>query len=799
MADTLDEKPAGSEPPAPEVPAVKPRRPKRKRSLKINKEVVVKWVLDTHQTRLDDTQEQRNMRMEIREQLRGWLPEKDFPWEDCSNVWVPVMVTASRRMKAALRNALKSMRPLVESKAKQRRNKDKEGAINKVLDHQFFNENHGENKLDDLINNYVDDEAVFVFTPYVREDQTVREIRVLPPLDPDADHVAQLLVLLQKAVFDNLINATMFDKDGWEWDVELKGMDGEPEMARVEFFDRDDGKVEAYITRKVRAFDGPDPQVLDFEDVVIAPRSANLQPPNAANPLGAIWVDHIQKTQVDSIRRRMDDGTYDLITEKEWDIIKTGKSATGSGKPEDEPKVEKDKRAGEEISTPSTLPDRQQIVRYARWDVNDDGHEEDVIFWVLKDSKILCKAAYLSELYPGTPIMRPIDSASFFPDTNRVIGESFVSSLWPLQTMSQTSMNQHVDWGTLTNMPWGFYRASSGLKPEPIRLEPGILNPLDDPSKDVHFPSFASRGETFNINTMTLLQGFVERLSMLPDTAFGRIPTGKSAAMRNVGTVTALMSQIDVRTEEVLRGIFNLICRVYQMMHRLNQRYLPKEKEVRVFGQEAKGEEAYAVIGPEHTNADVDFDFKATMLNTNKQMVAQSLQESAALLWSPLAIQAGIVTEEEVYNLCVDYTKSKDQPSYRYTRKPPAVESGPKILAEEAFSAIIASELPVGAPLEPPEEHLQKFIGFQQSQPLTFASFDPSQLAAYQGWIMQVRTIIFQQQRKMMMMQAAAQTMGNGNGGGGGGPGGAPGIISSDTGGNPPVQPGEAIDESLVQ
>ena len=714
----------------------------------------------------------------------------------CSNVWIPLMVTAARRMAAALRNALKSMRPLVESRATQSRNSNKQEAIDRVLDHQFFNENCGEDFIDSLVNNYVQKRTVYVFTPYVREDQTVREIRVLDPLDSEVDHIPQLLILLKgQTIFTNAENATMRDKDGWVWDVDLRGESGEPEMALVEFFDREDGKLEAYITRKVRVFDGPAPQVLDSEDVVVSARSANLQPPNAANPLGAVWVDHIQKVQLDSIRRRMDDGTYDLLTEDDWANIKAGKSATGSGATEEEAKEERDRRAGEEITMAGNFPDRQQIVRYCRWDVNGDGYDEDVIFWILKDSRVLCKAAYLSELYPGAPVKRPIDSQSFFPDTNRVVGDSFVSALWPLQDMMQTAMNQHIDWGTLTNMPFGFYRASSGLKPEPIMLEPGVMNPLDDPQRDVFFPNFASRGETFNINTMTLLQSFAERLSMLPDTAFGRIPTGKSAAMRNVGTVTALMSQIDVRTEEVLRGIFNLLCRVYQMMHRLNQRYLPKEKEVRVFGQEAKGEEAYAVIGPEHINADADFTFKATMLNTNKQMVSQALQQTAALLLSPLAIQAGIVTGEQVYNLLVDFCKSQDQDPDRYVKRPPEAAGGPKILAEEAFSAIDAHQVPYGQPLEPPEEHLQKLIDYQQS--LIYANFDPSQLAAFQQWIMSVKMLMMQQQQQQMMMQAAAQTMGGGQGGQG--PGGVPGTISSDTGGPTPVNSGESIDESMVQ
>jgi hypothetical protein len=810
MADTLDPKPTGTESPAPERPTVKARRPKRRRSLDLDREAVTKFVLDTLKRDMDDRQERINNRMNRYAQLRGWLPSKTWPFENCANFWVSAMLTASMRLCASLANSCKATRPLVEARALQRRNKDKQEKIDNTLDYQFFTENKGEAKIDELVFNFVHDEAVFTYTPWVRESQTVREVKMMPGWDDNvADHGPQLLAACLM-IFGEQASPTMADASGFNWEVAYTE-GGQPKVARVEFFDTEDNQLEAYITKDVRTFDGPAPQVLDFEDVVFPVRSANLQPPSGANPHGAPHVHHICTIGLDAIRRRMDGGEFDLLTEEDWDAIKGAKSPAGDGSPEDEPKTQKDKIGGETITVPGDHDDgRQLIVTYAGWDVDGNGYEEQVILWTIRLSTgkgYPAAVRYLSELYPGTPLMRPVDSESIFPIPNRVYGISFDELIEAIQEMKQASMNQHFDWGTITNVPFFFYRAASGVKPEPIYMEPGQGYPLDDPQRDVLFPQWGQRGETFNINTMSLLQQQEERLSMQSDLSFGRVPTGKSAALRTVGTTNALLSQIDVRSEEVLRRLFHLIARVFQMAHRLNRRYLPPLKEIRIMGMSEANAEPYKEIKAEEVDADVDFTFKATMFNTNKQMVAQALMQSIGLAMSPLALQAGLVTERELYNLYRDIYQAQDLDPDKYVKRPAAMVSGPKFLAEEAFGAIVAGEMPQGSPLEPAMEHYQKFAGFAQSaQPFgatglntaaIVQAFTPDRQQMYQAWLAQVQQqVVMEQMRQQMMMAAVAGQQPGGNGGEG--PGGAPTTVSSDTGGNPPVNKNEAVDESAA-
>ncbi len=789
-----------NEQPAPEPPKAEPtdRRKRRKRSFNLTdeqKEDIVGMVLENHRRDIDDRGERIRKRMNRYAKLMGWLDSKDWPWANCSNMWLPVMLTASLRMKATLENAIKSTRPLMMSAARQRRNNEKTAKIDKILDYQFFQENNGEKKTDAFICNFVDDEAAYAFIHWVKEQQTINETKVLPAPSEQIPYTTQALLAI-KDRFGDLAIASMKDNDGYSWEVEYEE-EGEPSKARVEFYDRDDGRIEMCITRRATTFNGPAFEVLDFEDVVFPVRSANLQPPGPSNPLGAPYVNRICKASVDSIKRNKRLGIYDLLTDEDITKIEDASSSTGSGKDEEAPMEQKDALEGVSVSRAGEYADRQMVEHFGRWDIDGDGLEEDVIFTVVTDAKVLCRARLLTEVYPGLPIKRPFAHESFIPIPNRVLGLSLCDLLEPIQDAMKTMFDQHIDWGTITNMPWFVYRAASGFRPEVIRLQPGEGLPADDPSRDLAFPQFPTKDSGFALNTMAVLQQFGERLSMQNDTSFGRVPTGKASALRTVGTTMALLQQTDVRSEQVLRRLFHAYADAYQLIHSLNRRYLPEKKEIRIAGFSGPGQDAYDEIKPDDLDADVDFEFKASLLNTNRQVLQQELQQLMGILVSPLAIQLGIVRPEEVYRLMSDYVKALDMDAERYTTRPPGVTDGPKIMAEEAISAILDNEVPQGAPLEPAQEHMQKLMAFFQSD--AFGLLNAHQLGIFKVYLDQVKQLVMMQFQQQQMMAAAAATNPQGppqqeqQG-----PGGAmttmqaPGMAD-----NAPVGKGETIDESV--
>ncbi|MGH9876030.1 MAG: portal protein [Nitrososphaerales archaeon] len=753
-------KPPGQEPTVEELQQTRSRR--LKPSLKIDKEAVVAFVLDNLRNDLDDRSDWNSKRMERYAKLRGWLPEKDFPIGNySSNIWIPIMLITSMRLKASLENAVKSTRPLMQAKATQRRNVEREENISRLLDFQIFDEADGETQIDSFINNFVDDGTAIAFIRWVKKDETIRDVRILPGLPRDIPEDVPIRVILGQAV-DALFNeilamAPQQDSEypDWDYDVVYRDAHGHERHALVSFYETEDTKLEACITQRVTTYDGPAIEIEDLEDIVIPIRCANLQPPGPENPYGALYVNRICKTNVDAIIRLKLNGTYDLLDDEGLERIRHA-SNWPQGTDEDQPKEQKDLLLGV-MDNRRDKTTRYIVESYARWDIDGDGLEEDVIFWVERETKLLLRARLLSDVYPGLPIRRPFAESRLFPIPNSFYGVGMPELEEPLQDLLKTLIDMNFDWGLITNVPFGFYRPASGIKREDMTLKPGTLYPVDRPQEDIVFPTW-NRDMSWVVNTFTMLRNLDDKLAMQSDLQFGKVPTGQASALRTLGTTAALLQQGDMRSEQILRRLFHGIAQIFSIVHRLDRRYLPKHKEIRVLGASEQGEEPFADLTNDQIDADVDFDFRATMLNTNKQVVGQALNEIASLLVSPIALQAGLVTPENFYKLFRDMIKSKDFDPDRYLQRPPMAAAGPKLLAEEVISTILAGEIPVGQPMEPPADHFAKLQAFIQSDQVGL--LNDSQMKLFASWMQNIMLLLQQMMQQQQLMAAVAQSEG---------------------------------------
>lgn len=724
-------------------------------------------------------------RVERHAKLRGWLPDKDQPpWEGASDAWLPMLAQNSIRLKAQLYNTVLANHPVVSAKARQRVHEDSEEAVNQLLDWQLFHENPGEQLVDDFISNFVDDGTAFAFVRWVREEQRVYDVRVFPPppaaplapgMRPDdappVDPLPYYLSLVE-GLWSTRTQATAQDAKGLHWRVTFTDADGREREGTADIDVLPDGRVELLMSWLAIASDGPAVVVDDLEDVVFPPRVANLQPPSAHNPKGAPWVYRRGLATIDAIRRRKRDGTYDLLDDDGMTAIEASAGAPLGTAEEDRLKDEKDAQEGMEDSWQADDDGFREIVEcYERWDIDHDGFEEDVIFWIAREARQLLRVRLLSALYPGVPIRRPLAEARFITIPGRVLGVGLLELLESLFDLSKIMLDQAIDGGTLRNLMFFFYRASSGLKPEPIRITPGEGYPLDNPQQDVYFPQLSGSNEAFYLNMLALMQTFGERLTMIGDLQLGRVPTGKASALRTTGTTMALLGQGDVRGEQILRRLFHGMSQVYELMHRLNRRFLPAQKEIRIAGVPKAGASAYLQVNKEELDADVDFEFSATLLNTNRQLLSESLLQFTGLALSPLLLQMGITTPEQVYRLVRDLAKARDLDPDRYLTRPDPQQQGEALSAEEALGLILQGVEPEGYPLEGPLVHLQRLQEVAlEVQDQLIAS--PMLMRIFQIYVREVQAQVQQAQQQAQLAQMAA--MGQGGGGAAQGPGGVP-------------------------
>jgi hypothetical protein len=171
-------------------------------------------------------------------------------------------------------------------------------------------------------------------------------------------------------------------------------------------------------------------------------------------------------------------------------------------------------------------------------------------------------------------------------------------------------------------------------------------------------------------------------------------------------------------------------------------------------------------------NIPLTFDFQATLLNTNKGVMSQALNALGAVLASPLFIQLGLVTPEQLYNWAHDLIQSSQLDTGRYIKKPMGMPDGPRITVEEAILDMTNGIMPSSTDFVcPTQEALQQLMQFAQSDAFGFLTGGKELL--FKAYLQQVMERARMEMQQQMMLQSAAQfsqMMGQQGGGEGGRP-----------------------------
>jgi hypothetical protein len=772
-----------------------PGRRKRSRieSLKIDRAKIADRVKKFYDEDMNDRSEEIFIRLQRYAKYRMWTEGKDWPWEGCSDVGLPDMMQHSLRVQDTLHNAVMSIRPAVVTKAVNKADAEKQDTVDNLLDYQVFEEQPGETAVGAIIEGFVNDGVFTAYTPWVKDKREVHDVRMLDPIPQETQAVEyfrqELEALFPKGTFKA-------GAAGWDWEITQ-----DDKNYFVQFFTRDDGTVEIDIEHDAVVYDGPRLLPKQIQDVIHPTRCENLQIPCPANPGGAAHVIIRDFPTKDEIARLKKSGFYDLITEEE--AAKLGLVALDTQHQELE--QQKDRLQGARPIQQSPVKGAESQGKLTRlmcfdvFDIDDDGIDEDVIWWMILETKTILKAKYLTQMFPSAPPRRPFAEAQFIPVPGRRLGIGILEMMEGLHDISKQIMDQTIDGGTISNVPFFFYKSTSNMRPEVIRLAAGEGYPLTDPKNDVNFPQMPTQGQTFGINMYAMLTQEKERLTNIGELQLGRVPQGKASALRTVSGMQTVLAQGDARPERILRRFFIGLTDIFANFHELNQRFLPKNKQYRISGFVKPEDDPYRQVGsPEDIAGRFQFKFLANALNTNKGAVQQALMQLMGTLTSQLNLQLGLIDPEGIYRMQFDYAKALGVDGARYLKAPSPNALYPDILAEEAINEILMGKMPQGRPAEGAQMHYAKLLEFIKSD--EFGHFglttDPAHMELFKKWLENVRNILISDQQKQKMLAAAQQfqaTHGQqANPQGGPVPG-----AGGETGGQPPVQANELLDESL--
>lgn len=745
-----------------------PRTRFRRERMKFDPTAIYERVKKFFDDDMIDHNEDRARRIQREAKFRMWSEGKDFPWEGASDVAFPDIMEKSLRVQDTLHNAVMSQEPPVNAVPSNEADIEKQRRVEQLLQYQFFVESAGEKIVGEMADAFVNEGTVVVYTPWVKDRRDIVDTRRFDQI-PDGAHPELYFEQILAQVFGKQAIATpKGNSQYWDWKIEFVGKGGEQQKADCAFYtDKDDGSVELVIRTDTIVFDGPCPIVLDDDDILAPPRCANLQIPTPSNPRGAAHVIMRLPINADTIKRLIKEGVYDAVdnTEETLDSIDNYDRDTTT---EQAKKARDTFQGAEESKTPEDKSHRDLtlLICFDSYDCNNDKINEDVIWWVILEAKLVVRARYLTEFCPFNPPRRPFAESQFTPVRGRRKGIGLVEMLESMHDLMKKTIDQAIDANDIAINPFFFYRKTAAVTPNIIRLWPGEGYPVSDPQRDIYFPQIGNANAMgFAINLFGLVSSAEERVSMIGDMQMGRVPAGKSSALRTIGGISLLQGQGEARPERVLRRFFLCLCDVWSMMHGLNRVWLPKAKQFRIMGPVENDENPYQTVTDRgEIGGNYQFIFKANVLNTSKEMLAQSLQELLGAFINPLTIQMGLITPEGIYRLFRAYARSKGQNVDDYLEKPTEGADKPKATAAEVVQQILANVEPDCVPAEGIEQHMQILVQFMQSD--NFGLFSPLQVDIFRTYLMQLQQALVEQQEQQQMMAAAGEFQQSMTGGG---------------------------------
>src|SRR3990167_6397073 len=657
-AESSTSMPMGAMPQAPEPDSTAttaideaPRR--RRRSLKIDKERAAARVLDTTRKARDERKQWMDERLVRYAKLRGWRQKQTYPWDGAHNEHVPLMMSNSLRIQAGLFNAVMGNKPMMQGRSLRRDRMDAADKAANLIEFQLMHEADGEQKISQAVDQFCNDGTIVSYQPWVKDSRLMVDVRVIPgppdetiieddePTTAPMDLSRYLLNTLPN-IIDGLEYLSDETLDGYNWIRTWTDGDGQERDVQIEVWDREDGKLDVEMRWEATTFDGPTAIIHQLEDITLPIRSLNTQPVTPQNPFGAPWISRRLRVNLDTIKRRKDNGTYDLLTDDDWDQIVAfadGRQAPDLIEGEDQMKTEKEAQAGL-VSDWYALDEDKQWLDIEEWYGSYPVHDQEcevVIHVIDVPSGITCRARYLSEVCPGAPQWRPFAEERFIPVPDCFYGISVPEVLEGLHDLLHELFNANLDRGDIANLPVMLYRASSGVKPAEMRARPGDWIPVDNPKDDAVPVQYPHSDQSWSFNMIGLVQQLSERLIQVGSLQFGQVPQGKASALRTVGTTMAILQQGAALPEQILRRFFHWLQQIYAQFHMLNTKFLPPKKRVLILGKDPASDEAYQEMGPQDIQAPVSFEFGITLLVEGKMPPGVNFVEGAMAGFEALA------------------------------------------------------------------------------------------------------------------------------------------------------------------
>jgi hypothetical protein len=584
-------------------------------------------------------------------------PIYDAPQPWASTLHLPVTYTVCKTYHARMLAALISIDPPFTVKARQSHNMDRAFLIQELMRYTLFA----------WANNYkgIEDEVDAWLWSWITQGSGVLKSRWSKKYTRFVDVVKR----------DRVVGTAVVPADGG-------GLQVIPNTVKEE--------VEEEVVECV--FDGPALKFTPNEDVLII--GGGGDPQEADHVLEQEWMTSSDLWQLAD--------QHVFREEAVREVIKHGDTKETS-EPNNAIKEQQTASSGVVFQKTTDHPRYQIIERHTRIDVDESGVFSDVILWVHQQTGTILRATYLRRVMRTG--LRPYFKIDFHKRHGQDNGVGLPELMYSLQREIDAVHNMKVDFGLISSMPFGFYRATSSLSTEKMPLEPGVMIPLDNPQADVFFPQLGNR-TSFTVQEEQALYQQIERMTTISDMSLGVI--GGQGAARTATGARALLGEsnanLDVYLRRMNRGWKSAIVYIFHML----QERLPAGFQFRILGDD--GSLFWETI-KDKTEIEGAFDFEldGNSANSNKQIQIEQANQLLQVLMNPLLMQLGVVGPVNLYNaLKTKFQVEGVKDFSKYITKPQGQMRvySPEEIANATLSGV---DIKLG-----PEQDLQGFLDFFQ-------------------------------------------------------------------------------------
>lgn len=467
--------------------------------------------------------------------------------------------------------------------------------------------------------------------------------------------------------------------DAWLWDVVFKGSGYIKAYWKREVHEFEEVVPTLEVTEKL-VFDGSptgrpvsESRLIEKEqvktDIVETPQIRRIVWEDVAMPMGesdpqeSPWVAHRVYMSPEDIKAKVDLGLFFADAAEEALATQTSSIYTQ----EDDTNDIKRARVnidGNNIDIDDYENSRHAVIEwygkaYIEREVNEHDIRQDlsampreIVAWVHKASGRVLGWTYLHRISPGG--IRPIFKGDFVKFTDRQNGVGTAELIYEEQRYEEAVTNMRLDNGMLASMPMFAYRQSSGLKAQTLRVKPGQGIPVDDVNADMKVFQFPFL-QGFGYQESALMESKAQGLLAVDEITVGISPD-KVGALRTASGSNQLAQNAGIQLEIHFDRIARCINRLLQFLFRLCRERMPHSLYYRVTGE--RGEPIFGRVNREDLKGEYDFKIQVDILG---QSQLEKQQQSVLLmqtLLNPAFMQTGVVSPENLYNLCKNFLKA---------------------------------------------------------------------------------------------------------------------------------------------